>query len=140
MKPNAANMSHALCDSPSVNTRLFVMAWLLELVAYVGCGASSSERVDLAGHVTYAGHALDEAAAGPGGYALIKDGEFDTKVTGRGPSSGSYLARINGFEEQALPGAEVSHGAPLFETYEVKITIDPEQEEINFDVPAKSKR
>lgn len=127
------------------------MICVFEFVACVGCGSPSAERVDLAGRVTYAGRpvptgridfipALGESAGGPGGYAMITDGEFSTKVVGRGPPPGNYLAQINGFEKQTLTTAEVSHGERLFETYEVAITIGPGQKDVQFDVPTKSNR
>jgi hypothetical protein len=88
-----------------------------------GCGESGPHRYHVAGKITWRGQPIpagilyfdpDIAAGhdGPQGYAIIQDGQFDTRNEGAGQGGGKYVLRV--FGADGIPGPEAPMGKPLF--------------------------
>jgi hypothetical protein len=102
------------------------------IMTVLGCGGGSDGRTaNISGTVTFNGSPVTVGTiqfrpaatdGGPAGYADIVDGQYDTSVTGKGVSGGSYVVLINGFDGNANPDAELPFGQPLFP--EFKTTAD----------------
>jgi len=116
-----------------------------------GCGEKGPVVQRLHGTVSHAGKPVprgviffdpDVAAGnrGPQGFALIKDGRYDTAAKGgRGTAGGRLVVRIDGSEPVA--GAEDSTTAdrPLFATHEEHIEVPTGSSTRDFDVPAATR-
>ncbi len=113
------------------------------LLAPSGCGEKGPNQNRVSGKVTFnnqpvpAGRITFEPDVmaqnrGPGGFALISSGQFDTGKNGKGTVGGPHIVRITGFESDR-PGA-----APLFKTYETKADLGKGATTKDFDVPASA--
>lgn len=119
-------------------------------VISAGCSTATSDQVDVRGRVTYGGAPVPKGridfvpAPGAGtsssGYAIIANGEFNTRSNGVGPSPGTYVARINGFDGNVAAAEESSYGAPLFSNYETELSLSPDQQELVIEVPKQRSR
>jgi hypothetical protein len=125
--------------------RLPALAVLLLLLGLVGCGASPPNVRHLSGKVTFKGQPVPSGQiailpdgakgnSGPGGFAEIKNGLYDTSKKGGAVPTGAVVVRIDGFDGVATPDAPV--GQPLFLHYEAHLEIAPGQPTQDFDVPA----
>jgi hypothetical protein len=115
------------------------------VLALVGCGGPVMYRVS--GHVTYDGKALPAGVIyfdpdvtkqndGPQGYAIIKDGNYDTSAEGgKGVVGGAYLVRIEGFDGR--PGEELPLGMPLFTDFTQPADLPNADSQQDFSVPRK---
>jgi hypothetical protein len=76
---------------------------------------------------------------GPQGYAIIKEGHYDTAGPGgKGVLGGPYVVRIEGFDGK--PGNELPLGKPIFTDYQVAVDLPQTAATQDFDVPpAKGK-
>jgi hypothetical protein len=112
-----------------------------------GCGSNDPPMFHLKGTITFDGKPvkagrvdfftdLTQGNDGPQGYALIKDGQFDTRQAGQAHGGGAIVVRIEGFDGQAEGGA--FFGTPIFRPYEIKCELPKEESEKNFDVPASA--
>ena len=120
-------------------------------VVVTGCGPKGPALHRIRGTVSFAGRPVPRGVIffdpdvakgnrGPQGFALIKDGRYDTAAEGcRGTSGGAMVVRIDGSEP--VPGAEDATTAdrPLFPTYEERIDLPAGSTDKNFDVPAGTK-
>lgn len=92
----------------------------------LGCGCSDSgpRYYHVSGTVTYRGQPLSAGQIfftadytkgndGMQGSAIIKEGRYDTRGTGKGVLGGAYRIRIDGFDGK--PGNELPLGKPLFQ-------------------------
>ena len=116
-----------------------------------GCGGTTENVVQVSGTVTFDGKPLpigmivfepDPAKGnrGPQGHADIKDGRFDTQLSGKGVVIGSQMVRITG-GDGVNPEAFTPFGNLLFEEYTVRIEVAKEQPALKLDVPGpKSKK
>ena len=123
---------------------LFAVACL----AFIGC-SNRPRRYPVSGTVTYAGQPLPAGVIffdpdvtkqnkGPQGYALIKDGRYDTAASGgKGVVGGPYLVRIDGFDGK--PGRELPMGNALFTHFQQLINLPEAASTQDFDVPAKKR-
>jgi hypothetical protein len=77
---------------------------------------------------------------GPQGYAIIKEGHYDTADTGgKGVLGGPYTVRIEGFD--GMPGNELPLGKPIFTDYQVAVDLPQTAATQDFDVkPVKGKK
>lgn len=116
-----------------------------------GCESNASGRIDVSGQVTYASQPVPkgridfipdatQGGVGPAGYATIVDGRFNTRSAGRGPVKGPHLVRIAGYSDDAPAIDEITHGKPLFDTYETTYHFDAGRKDLNFEIPAKGSR
>jgi hypothetical protein len=124
------------------------LAGLLALLCLVSLGCNTRPKLyHVSGKVTYNGKPLPAGVIyfdpdvtkkndAPQGYAMIKDGEYDTAAPGgQGVVGGAYVARIEGFDGK--PGAELPLGRPLFTDYQKAIELPRGPAKQDFDVPSK---
>ena len=113
----------------------------------VGCGTSGSGTAHLSGKVTFNGQPLPagrmvflpdtaKGNSGPGGFAEIKDGVYDTRTNGAPTAGGALIVRIDGFDGKTAPGNLV--GQPLFLNHEVHVEVPRTNAAQDFDVPASA--
>ncbi len=125
-----------------------LMASVLALT--LGCGGQNTSR--LSGKVTFKGKAIPagkiyffpdttKGNTGPGGYADIKDGEYDTAWTGgMGVVSGAMKVEIEAWEpgnNAKAEDTEVSNKA-LFPRYATAADLPKGDGTKDFDVPASA--
>src|SRR4051812_17376726 len=83
------------------------------LLLLTGCNRDTT-AYPVSGTVEYAGQPVPSGTiyfdpdpakqnTGPQGYALIINGKYDTRETGKGVRGGSYLVRIEGFDGKPAP-------------------------------------
>jgi len=118
---------------------------VLGLLVCAGCGGPVSYQVS--GHVTYDDKPLPAGVVyfdpdvtksndGPQGYAIIKDGSYNTSAEGgRGVVGGAYVARIEGFDGR--PGEELPLGMPLFTDFTQTLDLPEADSEQDFSVSRK---
>lgn len=126
--------------------RCFVAAAML--LSLAGCGSGPS-LYDVSGKVMYGGKPLPAGVIyfdpdvtknndGPQGYAVIRNGEYNTAAAGGKPViGGPHIARIEGFDGK--PGEELPVGRPLFTDFRQALDLPKAPATQNFDVPAKAK-
>src|SRR5262245_45059271 len=114
-------------------------AWVavMAFLTAVGCGGDGPRRYHISGKVTYKGHSIPageiifdpdvtKGKDGVQGFALIRDGEYDTSVRGgKGVGAGPYVVKIRGYDGK--PRGELPLGEPLFPEYEDKIDLPGER-------------
>jgi hypothetical protein len=117
-------------------------------LALGGCG-NRPKLYPVSGTVTHAGRPLPAGVIffdpdvtkqnkGPQGYAIIKDGRYDTAALGgKGVGGGAYLARIDGFDGK--PGRELPMGNVLFTQFQQPIDLPEAASTRDFDVPTKKR-
>jgi len=125
--------------------------FLLLVGVAVGCSARQQgpKRDPVTGMVTYGGEPVptgriafepDESAGntGPGGYAEITDGRYDTGLQ-FGAVGGPHIVRIEGYSayDPQLPEGGVR---VLFRDYTTKIDLPREKSTLDFDVPVDKAR
>lgn len=123
-----------------------VAAALLSLLPCAGCGEDGPRRSALWGKVTWKGQPVPRGIVyfspnagkgntGPQGYALIKDGVFDTRRSpGKGCVAGPHIVRIHGCSGQNISDSR-PYGDPLFATYQTDLNVSDIGEEIDLTVP-----
>lgn len=128
-----------------------IMATLLATACVLvsGC-ARGPTRYDVSGAVMHRGQPLPAGVIyfnpdvtrgndGPQGYAIIKEGRYDTAGEGgKGVLGGPYTVRIEGFDGK--PGNELPLGKPLFTDYQQSLEFPRSETTQDFDVPAKKKK
>jgi hypothetical protein len=123
------------------------VAILAAAVGALGCADSGPRRNAISGNVTFAGKPLPAGMIffdpdvrkkhdGPGGFAYIKDGAYDSRNNGKGVIAGPHVVRIQGFDGK--PGNELPLGALLFPEYETTADLPAEASTRDFDVPASA--
>lgn len=135
-------MRHRSCRPSG---RLLATVGTLLLVA-AGCGRTEGpQRYSLRGTVTFKGEPVplgqiafepdtSQGNRGPGGYADIIDGTYATHM---GAISGPQRVRISG---QSGPVVDETQDVTLFTDYLTSVEIDPQQRELNFEVPEATNR
>lgn len=120
----------------------------------IGCGSSDGpETHHVSGEVSFDGkpipHGLirftpdtSKGNSGPPGYAIIKDGKYDTSAEGgQGHVSGPMIVQIEGSETPAGEPQTDETGAELdikmlFTGYQTKAELPKEDSTKSFEVPA----
>ena len=132
--------------------RLLAKKWLaafpllLSSVTFAGCGKDGPSRLDVWGTITWKGQPIRSGVIffepnttkgnkGPQGFALIKEGNFDSRYErSKGCISGPHIATI-----QAGDGQNITSGRPygnsLFASHNLAIDIPPDGGEINLQIP-----
>jgi hypothetical protein len=126
-----------------LSTLLLLLSW----VTFVGCGKDGPSRLDVWGAITWKGQPVPSGVIffepnttkgnkGPQGFALIKEGKFDTRYErSKGCMAGPHVATIQGGDGQGKTSGR-PYGRSLFASYNVEIDIPPDGGEINIEVPA----
>jgi hypothetical protein len=122
--------------------------WGLALAAAVaGCADGPSDRVvHVSGTVTHRGKPLPlgmiifepdpgKGNSGPQGHAGIKDGKFDTRLSGKGAVVGPLIVRITG-GDGVNPEPFTPFGRMLFDEYVTRVDLSKDTATLTFDVPA----
>src|SRR5262245_61480793 len=100
----------------------FARLLLIGCLFAMGCTSGSSPS-HLSGKVTFDGKPVPagrvfflpnsaKGGSGPGGFAEIKDGKYNTRTKGAGTLGGPLIVRIDGFDGKGTPENPV--GQPLF--------------------------
>jgi hypothetical protein len=130
-----------------MRTTATILALTCVLVA--GC-SQGPRRYHVSGTVTHQGKPLPAGVIfftpdirqgndGPQGYAIIKEGHYDTtEPGGKGVLGGAHTVRIEGFDGK--PGNELPLGKPLFTDYQTTVDFPKGEATQNFDVPGKRKK
>jgi hypothetical protein len=117
---------------------------LLVLGSLVCAGCGGPVTYHVSGHVTYDGEPLPAGVIyfdpdvtksndGPQGYAIIKDGNYNTSAEGgKGVVGGAYVARIEGFDGR--PGEELPLGMPLFTDFTQTLDLPEDDFQQDFSV------
>lgn len=107
-----------------------------------GCGGSGVDRLNLEGQVTFRESPVpygrisfrpdtSKGGSGPAGVAVIRNGEYSTKKTGKGAVAGPCIVAIEGLvSDEPL-------AMPLFKPYKLTIDVSDDVDEMDFDVPAE---
>jgi hypothetical protein len=117
---------------------------LVGCLLVVGCGTSDSQLHHLSGKVTFNGQPLPKGRivflpdttkgnSGPGGFAEINDGAYDTRTNGAPGPGGALIVQIEGFDGKTTAANRV--GKPLFLGYGVKVDVPRANATQDFDVP-----
>lgn len=127
----------------------------LGLIALVcaGCGEQRVQRYPVSGKITYAGKSVavgdihfdpdtKKGNHGPGGYAVIRDGRYETNP-GRGVVGGSYIARISGFDGQEVKiDGEPSFklGKAMFDELTIEVEFARDKVTHDFEIPQQTSK
>ena len=138
---------------PHQPVRRLLHGGVLSLLLLSGCAPQNDgpARYDVSGTVNFKNAPLsrgritfvpDESQGnqGPVGYAIIKEGKFNTRSSGgKGSVAGPLQALITGYDEPTPEGVEPN--LPLFDNYEVPYVLDPTQKNatlhVDVELPAK---
>lgn len=138
----------AFLDPTTMNIRFSIA--VLSLAVFCGCQDSSDvQRFDVQGTVTFDGKPVPAGTimltpspgnTGPGGYAEIRDGKFDTAEGGQGPTGGPHHVVIQGYDGKTNPANELPMGSALFDPYETDVNLPDADTKNDFDIPATAIR
>ncbi len=112
-----------------------------------GCGTGGSNKFDVSGTITFDGKPVpagridffpDLAKGNDGlqGFAIIKDGVFDTRKAGQGHTGGAIVIRIEGFDGKS--DDPKFPGTPIFVPHQITRDLPKEPTTQTFDVPASA--
>lgn len=131
-----------------VLTQFGGVAVLLTLT--LGCGKGADvQRFPVSGRVTFDGKPVPagriqfepdatQGNRGPAGYAVIRDGQYDTSDQGKGSIGGPHRVVIVGFDGKRDLSAELPHGRRLFPNYRTAVDLPHEKTNLDFDVRVES--
>ncbi|MBA4191634.1 MAG: hypothetical protein C0467_26950 [Planctomycetaceae bacterium] len=129
-------------------TRLACTGVLVGLCVLAGCGGGSDPNlVHVSGTVTVDGKPLplgmivfepDPAKGNRGqqGHADIKDGQFDTRQSGKGVALGAQVVRITG-GDGVNPEPFTPFGKLLFEEHTTRTDVTKDQPPLRLDIPGQ---
>ena len=133
-------------DKENAVSYTLLVAMILALLVAVGCSKPRTEGVDVWGNVNWDGKPVSSGMVtftpdvtkenrGHQGWAVIKDGHFDTRESsGKAVTKGPCIVSIG----HKQPSTNPSHpkGTSLIVKYDQSLEIPEESGELNFDVPA----
>jgi hypothetical protein len=116
----------------------------LGVVLLLGCKRTADEPYEVSGTVSHQGAPVpmgtvffdpDSELGGSGsqGFAIIRDGKFNTAAEGEGVHGGAYILRVQGFDGKSAN--EAPYGQPLFPEYQMKTEFPQENTTLDIDVP-----
>lgn len=107
-----------------------------------GCAKEEGpQRYRVSGTVTHRGNHVpigviqfrpdaSQGNSGPPGFADIKDGVFDTDLSGKGTIGGPHLITIDAFTGQNINPDVRPNGDPLVSGYQKRVTLEKESETV----------
>jgi hypothetical protein len=120
---------------------------------FAGCGPEGPKRYDHWGTVTYQNRPIpagmiyfdpnldpkQQGKDGPQGYAIIKDGKYDTREKpDSGPGAGPYFIRV--FAADGVEAPEAPVGKMLFqEQVQISHELPEEESELNIEIPPETR-
>jgi hypothetical protein len=118
----------------------------LSLALSSGCGKSGVNRVRVWGNVTWKGQPVPRGVVyfspdttkgnkGPQGFALIKDGHYDSRdPLSKGCVTGPQVAIVHGCDGQGIgPGSPYGHN--LFAPYQMPLDVSAEGGQVDLTIP-----
>jgi hypothetical protein len=121
-----------------------LMRHVLLMAMLAGCrGETGPQRYRIQGTVTHHGQPLKygrisfvpdaaKGTRGPPGYALVRDGRFDTGIhNGKGSVPGAIRVLITGYDFSASEGQEAR--PDLFTDHLIEITVEPSRGPVMHD-------
>ena len=131
----------------TLNVRsLAITSAFVALAASAGCGQNGVPRNAVWGSVTWKGQPVPRGViyispdttkgnSGPQGYALIKDGHYDTRDEhSKGCSAGPQIAVVQGCDGQGISPAR-PYGNSLFAPFEIPIEVAPKGSQADLKTP-----
>ena len=112
----------------------------------IGCSDNGPTRIAVWGDVTWKGQTVPSGVVyfgpdtskgnkGPQGFALIKEGRYDTRYPlSKGCSTGPQIAVVHGCDGQGI-GRGSPYGQNLFAPYEMPIDIPAEGGQVDIKIP-----
>jgi hypothetical protein len=122
-----------------------VIAFLL-LAASSGCSNNGSQRVAVWGDVTwkdkpvptgivYFSPDTKKGNKGPQGFALIKNGHYDSRdARSKGCVTGPQVVIVQGCNGEGISGT-FPYGRPLFASYEMPVEVSAEGGQMDLKIP-----
>lgn len=115
------------------------------VLSFVGCRGSGPDVHHVSGTVTFDGKPVPAGRVdffpdfskgndGPQGFALIKNGKFDTRLDGQGTGGGPVRIRVEGYD--GVSDDPKYPGKPIFVAHEVKRDLPKAASVQTLDVPA----
>ena len=125
---------------------LTVFVALSFVVLTLGCKESGPPNYQLSGTITYKGEPVPKGEVflrpignGPGGFAIIHDGKYET-VAGKGSQGGMSHITFHGFGKVTTNNGTEGGGRDLFPPYKVEVDLPEEDFVFNVELPPKQKR
>ncbi len=130
---------------PMLRTRLSLLALLcLTFTLLLGCDSGGRPTYPVSGKVTWKGQPVPkgliyfdpdvhQANDGPQGFALIVNGQYDTRSDGRNVIEGPHIVRVEGYDGQE--GSELPLGRLIFSEYAFNHELPAKQSTLDIDVP-----
>lgn len=128
--------------------RWALLVGILGILPLAGCGSRAPQTFDIWGEVTFDGKPLPAGRIyfnpdlakkndGPQGYAIIRDGRYDTRLDGSGACGGPTVVLIQGYDggKDAGPG---TMGNLLFKEFSQAVDLPKESGKHDFAVPASA--
>jgi len=128
--------------------RLRDIVWLAAFAACLLTGCDSGPRTyPVSGTVTFDSKPVPAGRVdfwpdfstgndGPQGFAIIRDGAFDTRKGGQGHGGGPMIIKVEGFDGKS--DNPQFFGTPIFNVYEIKRELPKELSVQNLEVPASA--
>jgi hypothetical protein len=137
------------------NTRLHnvtfaTLAAVLYLINSSGCGKGDSGRVAVWGNVTWKGQPVPAGVIyfspdtkkgnkGPQGFALIKEGHYDSRdAKSKGCVTGPLVAVVQGCIGEGRSGT-FPYGRPLFASHELALDVPVDGGQLDLTIPDSAK-
>ncbi len=125
------------------------LCFFLGMVVLFGCGTDGLQRFDVAGEVTFDGQPVPageitfepdhtQGNEGPQGFALIRNGRYNTAEGGRGVIGGPHLLRLTGWARIPDPGDYDTQIPELFPEYETTADLVADSPTCDIEVPASA--
>lgn len=129
--------------------RVFLLFGLLFPLA-VGCSSEEGPpRYRVSGEVTFKGTPVpigviqfmpdtSQGNSGPPGFAEIKEGQFDTKLSGKGIIGGPHIVSIDAFNGKNIDPDMKPNGDPLVSGYQKRFALEKEADtELTIELTAR---
>ncbi len=131
---------------PCLSKYFCLLLLAIAATVFTGCGGGP-KTFDVSGTVTFDGKPIPAGRIdffpdfakgndGPQGFAIIKNGKFDTRQAGQGHGGGALLVRIEGFDGKSDDPS--FFGNPIFVAHQFSRELPKEATTQTFDVPASA--
>jgi len=128
--------------------RVIRVVFMMVGLCVAGCAEQEGPpRYNLSGAVTFSGKPVvageitfapdsSQANKGPGSYAVIQDGRYET-YPGKGIVGGPHLVTIIGYDQPLAGEGSGKETLPLFPPYETTVDLPKQDSTFDFNVPAR---